>query len=112
MQLVNIPLVVSLPSWMRWKEFFFFIYLQVKRFIADSYSFDLENVEPPVQSTKKQTAKGKGNSAIDKFKEYKNSSRFPYSLRLVDSEGRCVICLKFVKNTVFKGENDSFCEGC
>lgn len=68
MQLVNIPLVITIPSWMRWKEFFFFVYLQVKRLIADSYSFDLESTEPIPTSTKKQTVKSKGNTAIDKFK--------------------------------------------
>lgn len=72
MQLVNIPLVVTIPSWMRWKEFFFFIYLQVKRFIADPYNFD-ENAETSLPSNKKHTSKTKGNSPLDKFKEYKNS---------------------------------------
>lgn len=49
---------------------------------------------------------------MDSFKEYKNSPKFPYKLHLVDYEGRCAICFKFLKLVVFKGENDSYCEGC
>jgi hypothetical protein len=48
----------------------------------------------------------------DSFKDYKKSSKFPYELRFSDYEGRCVICYKFLKSTVFKGENDTFCQGC
>ena len=33
MQLCNMPLVCVLTSWMRWREFFFLIYQQVKKFI-------------------------------------------------------------------------------
>lgn len=43
MQLVNVPLVVALPSWIRWKEFSFYVYLQVRRFIAEEYSFNSES---------------------------------------------------------------------
>lgn len=41
MQLLGMPLIVTLPSWMRWKEFFFYIFLQLKEFIAEPYAFDL-----------------------------------------------------------------------
>jgi len=121
MQLVNIPLVLALPSWMRWKEFFFLVYLQVGRFISDNYKFSLDNEPQTLQTAKnlhKNTTKLKnnssstGNSAVDKFKDYRNSPKFPYVLRLVDYEGRCIICLKFIKSTVFKGENENYCEGC
>lgn len=103
MQLVNIPLIIALPSWMRWKEFFFLIYLQVNRFIAPNYRFNNE-ADKPLKSTK-----SKSHQAVDRFKEFKNSSKFPYSLKLVDYEGRCIVCLKFVKTTVFKGENENYC---
>ena len=122
MQLVNIPLVIALPSWMRWKEFFFLIYLQVGRFISDNYKFNLnqEGNASTINNNSTVTNKGKNSmkiknssstagSAVDKFKDYKNSSKFPYVLRLVDYEGRCIICLKFIKSTVFKGENENYC---
>ena len=97
MQLVNIPLVMALPSWMRWKEFFFLIYLQINRFISDKYAFN------PEEKSMKSTKNMKNTSSVDKFKEYRNSSKFPYTLHLVDYEGRCVVCLKYLKTSVFKG---------
>jgi hypothetical protein len=106
MQLVNIPLVIALPSWMRWKEFFFLVYLQAQRFIAEKYCF---NQDAP---SAKSSGKIKNSSSVDKFKEYKSSARFPYALHLADYEGRCIVCLKFLKTTVLKGENDNYCEGC
>lgn len=33
------PLVLVLTSWMRWKEFKYLVYLQIKRFISQQYSF-------------------------------------------------------------------------
>ena len=99
MQLVSIPLVIAIPSWMRWKQFFFLIYLQIGRFIAEQYKFVNDTNETLTKSNKKY----KSANAVDKFKEYKNSSKFPYSLHLVDYEGRCIICMKFLKSTVFKG---------
>ena len=105
MQLVNIPLVIAIPSWMRWKEFFFLIYLQIGRFISEKYKFVNNEAE-------KSTKKLKSSQAVDKFKEYKNSSKFPYSLHLVDYEGRCIVCMKFLKASVFKGEYEDYCEGC
>jgi hypothetical protein len=47
-----------------------------------------------------------------KFKEYLNSESFPYKIHFTDGDGRCAICFKFLKSLVFKGESDSFCEGC
>jgi hypothetical protein len=35
MKLVNIPLIMNLPAWMRWKEFFYYVFLQIHKFIAD-----------------------------------------------------------------------------
>lgn len=35
MEICNVPLVVVLTNWMRWKEFYYMIYLQMKKFIKD-----------------------------------------------------------------------------
>lgn len=35
----NIPLVISLPSWMRYKEFHYLVYTQIKRFISSHFTF-------------------------------------------------------------------------
>jgi hypothetical protein len=94
------PLVVVLPAWMRWKEFFYFIYLHVKRFIADNYSLSADALE---EKTQRKATRKEYNGKTDKFKEYKNSTNFPYSLRLADYEGRCAVCFKFLKSVVFKG---------
>ena len=45
MQLCNNPMVVVLTNWMRWKEFYYLIYLQMKRYIADNNSFKDEDNE-------------------------------------------------------------------
>ena len=74
------------------------IYLQIGRFIAEDYRF----VNEP-EAVNKSSKRLKTGNAVDKFKEYKNSSKFPYSLRLVDYEGRCIVCMKFLKTVVFKG---------
>lgn len=115
------PLVVTLPEWMRWREFFFMMYLQMKKFIADEQSFEEDETEhKPTTSKSTKTVKDvdkKPNKAeqkkkLNKFKEYINSDLFPYKLTLVDLEGRCSICFRFVKDCVYKGESDTFCTGC
>jgi len=77
MQLVNIPLVLALPSWMRWKEFFFLVYLQVGRFISDNYKFSLDNEPQTLQTAKnlhKNTTKLK-NTAVQQETVLLTSSR-------------------------------------
>jgi hypothetical protein len=117
------PLVIVLTSWMRWKEFVYLIYLQLKRFIVSTHEFDddlneddaedLENMK--INSSKDLNGKSskKINSMkANRFKEYLNNPNFPYSVHLADSEGRCAICFKFLKGKIFKGEGDNYCEGC
>lgn len=111
MQLINIPLVIAMPSWMRWKEFTFFIYQQIRKFIAEEYgfSYDIDNHQ---MQTSRSMKKINENPMVEKFKEYRASEKFPYNVNLCDFEGRCIVCYKFLKSVVFKGENDSYCEGC
>jgi hypothetical protein len=42
MENIAMPLVVTLPEWMRWREFFFLMYLQMKRFIGEESAYDEE----------------------------------------------------------------------
>lgn len=45
MVVCNMPLVIVLPSWMKPKEFQYLIFLQVRRFITDQYSFQMEEYQ-------------------------------------------------------------------
>ena len=122
MENIGIPLVVTLPEWMRWKEFFFLMYHQMKKFISDEQSFEDEEYEPRPATTAKSSrtikdldkkpTKAEQKKKLNKFKEYISSEHFPYKLTLVDLEGRCSICFRFVKDAVYKGEGDTFCTGC
>lgn len=49
---------------------------------------------------------------LNKFKEYLYGQNFPYKLSFIDSDGRCVICFKFLKTKVLPGEKDTYCSGC
>lgn len=57
MKLINIPLVIVLPSWMRWKEFFYLVYLQVKAFIADEYVMPETKMDLSKNNLKKKDIK-------------------------------------------------------
>lgn len=85
MRLANIPLVVVLPAWMRWREFSALVFEQVRKFIVPEFDFE-------------------GEPAGEAFKDYL-ASKCPYRLQLADYEGRCAICFKFLKLEVFKGES-------
>ena len=101
MKLCNIPLLVCLTSWMRWREFNYLVFLQVKRFISQGYKF---NKTGHAQETNKAN--------LSRFKEYLQGKNFPYTLNLVDYRGHCAICYKFVKTIIQKRESESYCEGC
>ena len=93
MNLCNLPLIIPLTSWMRWKEFSYYVYLQIQRFILPSYRYDI--------ATDKK--KGSKNSFY-KFHKYLNSSTCPYTLHLTTFDGRCIKCFKFIKSIVLKAE--------
>lgn len=89
------PLVMVLTSWMRWKEFVYLIYLQLKRFIAPSHEFedlneddaeDLENMRlNSYRDLNGKSSKKINSMKANKFKEYLNSTNFPYRVHLTDS---------------------------
>lgn len=69
--------------------------------MTDEFNYAAEGEgegDKPCPKSRKDTG-----SKVDPFKEYKNSSKFPYKLHLADYEGRCAICYKFLKLVVFKG---------
>lgn len=49
---------------------------------------------------------------VKQFKEYLFGKNLPYKLNFIDNNGHCLICYKFVKSHIFKGESESYCEGC
>ena len=113
MQLVSIPLVMVLPSWMRWKEFYLFVYLNMRRYVADEYVFNEEKENMMNESQMRKTASRKDlHKKTQNFKDYQKGDKFPYTLRLSDYEGRCISCCKFLKGDVFEGESTTFCKGC
>lgn len=116
MEICNMPLVVVLTNWMRFKEFHFMVFLQMKNFISDTTFLDelkeedyLDNdfqiyssksIRSKSPKNKKKTMKLKGN----KLKEYLYGPNFPYKIKFVDYSGRCAICFKFLKSEIFQGE--------
>lgn len=118
MEICNIPLVVVLTNWMRWREFYYLIYLQVKKFIKfDEGEFDDEDeAHIGISSSKSITSRGgkkKTNKVrLNKFKDYLYGPKFPYKLSFIDYSGRCAICFKFLKSQVFQGEETTYCVGC
>lgn len=124
MEICNMPLVVVLTNWMRFKEFHFMVFLQMKNFISDTTFLDelkeedyLDNdfqiyssksIRSKSPKNKKKTMKLKGN----KLKEYLYGPNFPYKIKFVDYSGRCAICFKFLKSEIFQGEKETFCNGC
>ena len=40
------------------------------------------------------------------------SEHFPYTISLLDLDGRCLVCHKIHKTKIFTGEKDYYCTGC
>lgn len=49
---------------------------------------------------------------MKKFKEYLYGKNLPYKLNFINNNGHCLICYKFVKSVIYKGESENYCEGC
>lgn len=49
---------------------------------------------------------------VKKFKEYLYGKALPYKLNFIDNNGHCLVCYKFVKSFIYKGESENFCDGC
>lgn len=113
------PLVVVLTNWMRWREFYYMIYLQMRRFINEDcfqnefYEEGEQEGEFQIYSSKNIKNKRKTQKVkLSKFKDFLYGPNFPYKLNFIDYSGRCAICFKFLKSQVFHGENETYCNGC
>jgi hypothetical protein len=49
---------------------------------------------------------------VKKFKEYLYGKNLPYKLNFMNENGHCLICYKFVKSVINKGESEQYCQGC
>lgn len=111
----NLPLIIALPSWMRMKEFQYLVHLQIKRFIKPQYGFQDEKESANLigsSTLQKSIIKETNKIKVKKFKEYLYGKNLPYKLSFMDSEGHCLVCYKYVKSVIQKGESGEFCSGC
>lgn len=84
MEMVGVPLVVTLAEWMRWKEFYYIVYLQMKRFFVDAGDDEeedeyemtksmMKSTRTIAESTSKKTIKLEQKKKLNKFKEFLHS---------------------------------------